>query len=528
MTAQIALGKLDQQRRRRFVDRLECRGRERAPQLAGLPETQAVQPLVAPALAPVEMAIGMGDEGGAACSLGVDPQGRLLGHRAGRQEQRRRLAEHFGDFRLELRDNSALSVLVLFVSRYPSRRASLRRSSHRGPRRSGCTPAEGPAPRRSAPRSLLECLSGRSSSRSRSSSKRIEGPPDPAGRLPQWRSTARPEAAKRHQREDPRIVAGLAQDDLKRMRDALFFEGVERNRRLSRFWLLLPLSAVIAAAGVVSDSTATVIGAMIVAPLMTPILGIVLAVVLTDAKNLRRSILLVVVGAAVVVGLAWVMGLFVPYPVVAATNTQVAARVTPRLVDLVAALATGAVGSVALARSDISDTLPGVAIAISLVPPLAVVGLTLESGAPHEALGALLLFTTNVAAILASGIVVMALYRIQRISDQAQAPAFHRRGAVAVVAIFLIVVIVPLTINSDRIDRTTVRQADVQAVADHWANAAGWSVVGVAANGDRVLIDATGPSPAPDLAVLRKDLVAVGLSGVDVEISLAPSRYKRI
>ena len=159
---------------------------------------------------------------------------------------------------------------------------------------------------------------------------------------------------------------------------------------------------------------------------------------------------------------------------------------------------------------------------------MAVVGLTLESGAPHEALGALLLFTTNVAAILASGIVVMALYRIHRISDQTQAPAFRRRGAVAVVAIFLIVVIVPLTLNSDRIDRTTVRQADVQAVADRWANAAGWSVVGVAANGDRVLIDATGPNPAPNLAVLRKDLVAVGLSGVDVEISLAPSRYKRI
>ena len=164
-------------------------------------------------------------------------------------------------------------------------------------------------------------------------------------------------------------MASVAQDDLKRMRDALFFEGVERSRRLSRFWLLLPLSAVIAAAGVVSDSTATVIGAMIVAPLMTPILGIVLSVVLTDAKNLRRSILLVVVGAAVVVGLAWIMGLFVPYPVVAATNSQVAARVTPRLVDLVAALATGAVGSVALARSDISDTLPGVAIAISLFRP---------------------------------------------------------------------------------------------------------------------------------------------------------------
>jgi uncharacterized hydrophobic protein (TIGR00271 family) len=138
---------------------------------------------------------------------------------------------------------------------------------------------------------------------------------------------------------------------------------------------------------------------MIVAPLMTPILGIVLAVALTDGPNLRRCLLLVITGAAVVVAVGWLLGLFVPYPVVAQTNAQVAARVTLQLADLVAALATGAVGSVALARSDISDTLPGVAIAISLVPPLAVVGLTLESGAPRQSLAALLLFTTNVAAM---------------------------------------------------------------------------------------------------------------------------------
>ena len=63
------------------------------------------------------------------------------------------------------------------------------------------------------------------------------------------------------------MVTGLAHPDITRMRDQLFFDGPERNRRLNRFWLLLlPLSAVIASAGVVSDSTATVIGAMIVAP----------------------------------------------------------------------------------------------------------------------------------------------------------------------------------------------------------------------------------------------------------------------
>ena len=321
-------------------------------------------------------------------------------------------------------------------------------------------------------------------------------------------------------------MSGLAQVDIKRMRDQLFFEGSERSHRLSRFWLLLPLSAVIATAGVVSDSTATVIGAMIVAPLMTPILGIVLAVVLADGANLRRCVLLVLAGAAAVVGISWLLGLVVPYPVVAATNSQVAARVTLQIADLVAALATGAVGSVALARSDISDTLPGVAIAISLVPPLAVVGLTLESGAPRQSLAAFLLFTTNVAAILASGIVVMAFYRVRRVPGEAAARAFHYRGAVAVIAALLVVVIVPLWISSDRIYQTTVRQSDVQAVAEHWASDAGWSVVGVTAAGGQVLVEATGPNPAPSLDAFRRDLNAAGLSGLNVRVSLVPASYQ--
>ena len=323
-------------------------------------------------------------------------------------------------------------------------------------------------------------------------------------------------------------MIGVTQADISRMRDQVFFEGAERSRRLSRYWLLLVLSTVIASAGVVSNSTATVIGAMIVAPLMTPILGTVVGVVLADAGNLRRCLVLLIAGAAAVVALSWLLGLFVPFPVVAATNSQVASRVTPEVVDLVAALATGAVGSVALARSDISDTLPGVAIAISLVPPLAVVGLTLESGAPRQSLGAFLLFTTNVVAILASGIVVMALYRAYRRPDQATTPAFGRVGAIAVIAGLLLAVIIPLTINSDQVNTTTVRQSDVQAVAAHWASAAGWSVVGVTAKGEQVLVDATGPVPAPSLAQLRQELDAAGLAGLDVQVHLAVAGYQPV
>src|SRR5262249_33871924 len=122
--------------------------------------------------------------------------------------------------------------------------------------------------------------------------------------------------------------------DLERMRDELLFDGPRRSKKLSRFWTLLTLATLIATAGVVGDSTATVIGAMIVAPLMTPILGTVYSIVTTDRANLYRSLFMVVAGAASVVAIAWLFGHLYRLPVVAQTNSQVASRVNPHLVDL--------------------------------------------------------------------------------------------------------------------------------------------------------------------------------------------------
>jgi hypothetical protein len=70
-----------------------------------------------------------------------------------------------------------------------------------------------------------------------------------------------------------------------------------------------------------------------------------------------------------------------------------------------------------------------------------------------------------------------------------------------------------------------VRQTDVQAVAQHWATPAGWSVFGVTTSGKRVLLDATGPDPAPSLATLRQDLDDAGLGDVDVGVNLVPAHY---
>ena len=315
---------------------------------------------------------------------------------------------------------------------------------------------------------------------------------------------------------------GIAVSDIARMREQLFFDGPDLGRKLSRFWALLTLAAVIASAGIVTDSTATVIGAMIVAPLMTPILGRVLSITTSDGANLARCLGLVVAGAAAVVAVGYVVGLTVSYDIVSATSSQVAGRISPRFIDLVAALATGAVGAFALVRSDVSDTLPGVAIAISLVPPLAVVGITLEAGATSEAAGALLLFLTNVAAILLSGIVVMALYRARSAAGRADSRSMRDRASVLLVVVFVLVIAVPLAGSSGRIAQVTHTANRVATVADAWARPAGWSVDRVEPHLSEMVVVAAGPLPAPDSAQLRRDLDAAGLDNVDVRLVLRP------
>lgn len=311
------------------------------------------------------------------------------------------------------------------------------------------------------------------------------------------------------------------------MRDSLLFEGPNRTSRLSRYWMLLGLASVIATAGVIADSTATVIGAMIVAPLMTPILGTVLSASIGDRANLVRSVVLVVTGAALVILIAWLFANLVPRDIVASNNGQVAGRVSPGLVDFVAAIATGAVGAFALVRSDVGDTLPGVAIAISLVPPLAVVGLTLEAGQLHQALGALLLFGANVAAILATGAIVMLVYGVHRV-EESEDPGFHdellRRRSGAAIAIFAVIIVIPLGLSTARFIDQTGRESDVDEVAQDWAAPRGWTIESVTTHGTVVEVLATGPLPSPRPNDLRRNLDARGLEATTVRVKLVPER----
>jgi len=309
------------------------------------------------------------------------------------------------------------------------------------------------------------------------------------------------------------------------MRDAVFFDGPTVSARYSRFWMLLVLASIIAAAGIVGDSTATVIGAMIVAPLMTPILGTMLATVLGDRANLVRSLLLVLGGAAAAVAIGFAVGLLVHTAVLAGTNAQVASRVSPRLIDLLAALGTGVVGSVALVRRDISDTLPGVAIAISLVPPLTVAGLVLESGSFAQFLGALLLFLTNVVAILGTGIVVMSVYGVSRLTRR-KAPgdpsAPSLVGPVLLLSAMLLLVGIPLTLTSVDVTARSNLEGSVQTVGKEWADTVGWAVTGVSTQGTEVTLHVEGAPPVPATADLEKALEEAGVDPARVTVDLSP------
>ena len=123
-------------------------------------------------------------------------------------------------------------------------------------------------------------------------------------------------------------------EDISRMADkTLLSYGPQSGAKTSQFWILLTLAGVIATAGVVNDSTATVIGAMIVAPLMTPILGTAFAIVLSDSNRALRSLLTVLGGAALVIAIGYLFGLMDPLNTITEGNSQVDSRVAPKLLD---------------------------------------------------------------------------------------------------------------------------------------------------------------------------------------------------
>ena len=217
------------------------------------------------------------------------------------------------------------------------------------------------------------------------------------------------------------------------------FERLQTQSRWSfDFMALMLLATGIASLGLLQNSPAVVIGAMLVAPLMTPLLGSGLALVQGNLPMMRECLKSIVLGffAALVVGL--LAGLISPS---AGLTAELLARGNPNLLDCGVAALSGLAASYCVARPGLSSALAGVAIAAALVPPIATVGISLSLGEWVNAKGAALLFGTNVVAIILSA---SAAFFASGLRGQVKAGKLWARRSIVFLLILLAILMVPL------------------------------------------------------------------------------------
>ncbi|QEG21171.1 TIGR00341 family protein [Mariniblastus fucicola] len=184
-------------------------------------------------------------------------------------------------------------------------------------------------------------------------------------------------------------------------------ENLETNSKFNfDFCALISLSTLIAALGLADSSTAVVIGAMLVAPLMTPIVGIGFALIQGNLNLIRNAWRAVLIGFAIAFTIGAFVGFFDLLFTDITTTDEMAARDWPSFLDLFVAFASGIAGAYAMSRKGLNGAIPGVAIAAALIPPIATSGMSLASGNFPLCIGALLLFLTNVVFIVLGTAVV--------------------------------------------------------------------------------------------------------------------------
>lgn len=291
--------------------------------------------------------------------------------------------------------------------------------------------------------------------------------------------------------------------------DRILFDGPDQRRRVTRFFTLMTFASIIAAMGVVTDSTAVVIGAMLIAPLMTPLMAIAISLVMGWPNRLGVAVLIATAGILLAIGIGVVLGLVVPTSISPGTNSQIVSRSTPTPVDLITALTAGAAGAYGLSRPDVSDSLPGVAIAISLVPPLSVVGIAYSQADWAAGNGALLLFLTNMVAILTMGGITFVLTGVTPLSVVYEGQR-RVRTAMTSVGLLALIVVGGLLLNGAQAASDSLDQSRTLTAVTSWLeDAPQHQLVETTVDGNVVNIVVIGPADGlADVDLLAAELSA--------------------
>lgn len=297
--------------------------------------------------------------------------------------------------------------------------------------------------------------------------------------------------------------------------DDLFPEGAQFRRSLRTFTVLLVLASLVASFGLYQDSVASIVGAMVIAPLGGAIMALAGALVTARLWWQWVTLAQVLLGALGVAAIGFLVAVVLPSPLELTPSLE--ARTAPGLLDLGVALAAGAAGAYVAVRHTGSDALPGVAIAVSLVPPLATVGICLQLGRPDDAAGALLLFAANFAAIVVAACVVFALAGATPSREMLRERHRFRNGVIVAV-IALGIIAIPLVATGIERGTATVR-ADIGApyvrawIGDRDLAVQAWSI-----EGGTVALALAGPDAPGDPAPLARELASA--YGVPVSLQV--------
>ncbi len=194
--------------------------------------------------------------------------------------------------------------------------------------------------------------------------------------------------------------AGLISKTPRVSREELYADLIETVRLNWVYILLVVLSTLVAAVGLIRDSVAVIIGAMVIAPLLGPNVGLSLATTLADSSLAKKAFKSLIAGIGLSLILSIVLGFFLKFD---PAHIEIASRTKVSFGDIVIALASGSVGALAFTTA-IPTMLVGVMVAVALLPPLVVLGLLIGAGYYVEAWGAFLLLFTNLICINLSGV----------------------------------------------------------------------------------------------------------------------------
>ncbi len=206
---------------------------------------------------------------------------------------------------------------------------------------------------------------------------------------------------------------------MKEIKNALFIlDDNERKESIEKiiatstptrdFFLMIAAASIITALGILINNITVVVGGMLVAPILSPILALALGIEMGDFKLIRRTLWAMLKAVLVVLGFAILISVFVPLEL---TDNAVLSNLDPSLEFGVIALVSGIAAAFALAKKSLSESLPGVAVSVAILPPLAAVGVGLSNFEWLIIRDGLEMFAINLVAIVAAGVVVFSLMR---------------------------------------------------------------------------------------------------------------------